>query len=186
VPRSVDLRPHPTTAGPDVASIVVNVDRTSDGFLRVRFELRGDCRRLVIPAPAAPRIAIGLWRHTCFEAFLALATDDAYHEYNLSPSGEWAAHAFRSYRDGGPVANEALRPTIRAETGDTALMLEARLPLMRLSPRHAREPLDVGLAAVVEASDGTRSYWAIRHPAERPDFHHREAFALHLEAPDSE
>lgn len=183
--RSVDLRAHPTTPSSDVASIRADVDRTSNGWLRVRFRLRGAGARLVIPEPTTPRMTSGLWRHTCFEAFVAIAGDAAYHEYNFSPSGEWAAHAFRGYRDGGFVEDEALRPTIHVERRDDILELEARFALARLSPRHARLPLDVGLSAVVEASDGTLSYWAIRHPADRPDFHRREAFTLHLEAPDS-
>ena len=39
-------------------------------------------------------------------------------------------------------------------------------------------------AAVVEETDGRLSYWALTHPAERPDFHHRDGFVLVLEGPD--
>ena len=38
----------------------------------------------------------------------------------------------------------------------------------------------VGISAVMEEQDGTNSYWALRHPPGKPDFHHREAFALEL------
>ena len=38
-------------------------------------------------------------------------------------------------------------------------------------------------AAVVEETDGRLSYWALTHPAERPDFHHRDGFVLPLEHP---
>jgi hypothetical protein len=37
------------------------------------------------------------------------------------------------------------------------------------------------LTAVVEDAHGRRSYWALRHPAGGPDFHHRDGFALVLE-----
>ena len=40
--------------------------------------------------------------------------------------------------------------------------------------------LQLGLAAVIETADGERAYFALRHPAERPDFHHRGGFALQL------
>jgi hypothetical protein len=33
---------------------------------------------------------------------------------------------------------------------------------------------------VIEAADGSLSYWALRHPPGKPDFHHRDAFALEL------
>ena len=36
----------------------------------------------------------------------------------------------------------------------------------------------VALAAVLEGSDGVLSYWALRHPAASPDFHHPESFQL--------
>jgi hypothetical protein len=185
VPRSADLRAHPTTPNPDVTSIAAELDRTADDSLLVRFRLRGARARLAIPQPATPRMARDLWRHTCFEAFVALAGDAAYHEYNFSPSGEWAVHAFRGYRDGGFVEDESLRPAIHADVRGDGLDVEARFSLARLSSRHARLPVDVGLCAVVEASDGTLSYWAIRHLADRPDFHRREAFALHLETPEA-
>lgn len=32
--------------------------------------------------------------------------------------------------------------------------------------------LRLALCAVIEASDGSLSYWALAHPADRPDFHH--------------
>ena len=38
----------------------------------------------------------------------------------------------------------------------------------------------VGLSAVIEAKDGSRSYWALAHPPGKPDFHHRDCFALRL------
>lgn len=40
-----------------------------------------------------------------------------------------------------------------------------------------------GLSAVVEETDGTKSYWALRHPPGVPDFHHPDCFALELPAP---
>jgi hypothetical protein len=33
----------------------------------------------------------------------------------------------------------------------------------------------------VEDVDGILSYWALRHPAGKPDFHHTDAFALQLD-----
>ncbi len=45
-------------------------------------------------------------------------------------------------------------------------------------------PSRLGLSAVIEETDGTKSYWALAHPAEGPpDFHHPDCFALTLPAP---
>ena len=41
------------------------------------------------------------------------------------------------------------------------------------------------LLAVIEAIDGF-SYWALRHPADKPDFHNTEGFALLLDPPLTE
>jgi hypothetical protein len=46
-----------------------------------------------------------------------------------------------------------------------------------------RARLRIGLTAVVEDASGALSYWSLRHPAGRPDFHHADAFALRLEPP---
>jgi hypothetical protein len=40
--------------------------------------------------------------------------------------------------------------------------------------------LDLALTTVIEASDGSKSYWALRHGAAQPDFHLRQSFTLAL------
>ena len=39
----------------------------------------------------------------------------------------------------------------------------------------------LGLSAVLEEKDGTKSYWALSHPnADKPDFHHPDCFVAQL------
>ncbi len=121
-----------------------------------------------------------LWRHTCFEAFIAVGRQPFYHEFNFAPSGEWAVYAFRRYRDGGLLADETMRPHITARSDGRQLELDTLVRLDRLSPIHARACLRIGLSAVIEAHDGF-SYWALHHPGRKPDFHHADGFALLLE-----
>lgn len=45
--------------------------------------------------------------------------------------------------------------------------------------------MQIALSAVIEEKDGTKSYWALRHPPGKPDFHHPDCFALTLEAPEA-
>ncbi|HKX21768.1 MAG TPA: hypothetical protein VJM81_00690, partial [Rhizorhapis sp.] len=40
----------------------------------------------------------------------------------------------------------------------------------------------LGLSAVIEEQDGAKSWWALVHPSEKPDFHLRDCFALQLRA----
>ena len=100
-----------------------------------------------------------------------------YREFNFSPSGEWAAYAFHSYRNGGVLENE-LSPGIVVSKTMERLELGAEI-CQGLVP-HDR-PLRLGLSAVVEDVDGILSYWALRHPPGKPDFHHTDAFALQLD-----
>jgi hypothetical protein len=146
------------------------------------FRLDGDLPRIRVPAAGVPRIATELWRHTCFEAFIAVDGQPAYYEFNLAPSGEWAVHAFSGYRDGGPLADETMRPDIAVRSTGRRLELDGLVRLDSLSAIHPRARLRIGLSAVIEASDGL-SYWALRHPGAKPDFHHADGFALLLEPP---
>jgi hypothetical protein len=42
------------------------------------------------------------------------------------------------------------------------------------------QPLFLGLSTVIEDDTGTLSYWALKHPSGKPDFHHPDAFALEI------
>jgi hypothetical protein len=185
VGHCIDLRCHPSTRPEAVRAIQVLVRRSVGGELQMTFRLEGDIGRIRVPTPGAPRINTELWRHTCFEAFIALEGQPAYHEFNFAPSGEWTVYAFCGYRNGGPLADERMSPQIAVRSTGSRLELDALVRLDRLSVVHPRASLRVGLSAVIEAGDGF-SYWALRHPADKPDFHQAEGFVLRLEPPDFE
>jgi hypothetical protein len=182
VEHCIDLRCHSSARSETVRAVEVRIRRSASAELQMTFRLDGDIRRIRVPPPAVPRIATQLWRHTCFEAFIAVEGQPAYHEFNFAPSGEWAVYAFSGYRNGGPLANEMMRPHIAVRTTDSRLELDALVRLDGLSAKHPRASLRIGLSAVIEASDGL-SYWALRHPADKPDFHHAAGFSLLLEPP---
>jgi hypothetical protein len=178
----IDLSCHPSAPTKTVRAIQVLVRRPLSAELELTFRLDGDIPRIQIPPMSAPRFATQLWRHTCFEAFIAVERQPAYHEYNFAPSGEWAVYALRGYRNGGPVANETMRPQIALRSTGSRLELDAVVRLESLSATHPRAVLRIGLSAVIEAIDG-HSYWALRHPADKPDFHDADGFSLLLEPP---
>jgi hypothetical protein len=181
VPVVAKLIPHPDVPDEAVASIVAHVTRRAGGELAVSFSVEGDLGRLRIPEARAPLFANRLWQHTCFECFVRAHGADAYHEFNFSPSGEWAHYAFERYRARAPAtaAQFDLAITARSNEG-TRLDLETCIPLESFLPQEASGPLDLGLSAVVEDSDGALSYWALAHPAGKPDFHHADAHTLKL------
>ncbi|HYC99348.1 DOMON-like domain-containing protein [Brevundimonas sp.] len=119
----------------------------------------------------------GLWRSTCFEVF-ALLRDGRYAEFNISPSGQWAAYGFSGYREGMANLEGPIR-VIRADrTGDDFEM--DAIVSWKDWPFIDR----IGLSAVIEDVDGNLSYWALAHPSDKPDFHHPDSFVLTLPPPE--
>jgi hypothetical protein len=54
-----------------VRSIAVEATRKRGGAVELLYTIEGDPARVRLPEPAPPRRVDGLWRHTCFEAFIA-------------------------------------------------------------------------------------------------------------------
>jgi hypothetical protein len=171
---SAALERHPEAACSALRGIRASVSRAAAGGLQVAFVLDGDIERVRVPSPRPARVAEGLWRHTCCEIFVARPGAPGYREFNLSPSGEWAAYDFTRYREGRVLDDPSLSPGIVVRTGAGALQLSASIAVSDA------QALLVGLAAVIEEKGGALSYWALRHAPGKPDFHHPDAFALTL------
>jgi len=152
--------------------------------LALTYALKGDLTGLRIPPAGPPRIADRLWQHTCFEVFIVVKGQPTYYEFNFSPSGEWAAYAFRGYRDGEWIEDDGLHPEIVVRSAASIFELEALVRLDRFLAIKPQVALGLGLSAVIEENDGTISYWALKHPPGKPDFHHPDSFALELALPD--
>lgn len=146
-----------------------------DGGLRIQYNILGDISLILIPAPKASSQVDGLWEHTCFEAFLGATHSDAYREFNFSPSGQWAAYDFSAYRkqhSKSKVATPDIRVVCETHRMElTASVAAADLPINLLDCA-----FQVNLTAVIEAKDGSKSYWALRHASPQPDFHQRSGF----------
>jgi hypothetical protein len=182
-PTSVSLVRHTASPTSAVRSIKAEISTTSNGALRLRYLLEGELEQLSIPAGAPPVRADELWRHTCFEAFIAASSSPAYCEFNFSPSAQWAAYGFTRYRQEMiPLeCGDSLPVGVRRSNG--RLELEARITSMALGRLSGSGAIRMALAAIVEEQQGRLSYWALAHPSSSPDFHHPGSFALHLQRP---
>ncbi|MDB5696424.1 MAG: hypothetical protein JWN21_1967 [Sphingomonas bacterium] len=168
---------HPDYPPRAVESVSVQVDRLPEGGLWLEYAVRGTAA-LLLPEEQEPGRADDLWTTTCFELFFKAAGGDAYSEFNLSPSFQWAAYGFDSYRTG--------MRELPAQSPDIEINLNAA-PYFFLAAEPWPPELIAGdgtlaLTAVIEEQGGVKSYWSLAHPPGAPDFHHPACFVGRLPA----
>lgn len=172
----IALQRHPDSRDA-ISGITVGVARRA-AVLSLRYRVAG-ASAVRLPAEAAPGRADHLWKHTCFEAFVGVPGTDAYYEFNLAPSRQWAAYRFDMYRNGVEMA-EGVNPRIVGQVAGDEFVLTAELDLAAVEDLPPDAPWRMALSAVIESVDGALAYWAIRHRPGKPDFHHPDCFALDL------
>jgi len=173
------LIPHPATPPAKPAlKLWVRVDYSgafgATATANIWYGVGAPMDRFLIPQADEPVRADDLWRTTCFEAFLRRTGDDAYREWNFAPSGSWASYDFSGYRHSIGDAPVTAEPYLRTEDNLTWWGLGATIAM------EAGVQWELGLSAVLEEADGTKSYWALAHPGEKPDFHHPGCFTARL------
>lgn len=177
----MQLISHASTPMPQVKSLAVALSATGDGGLAAHFDCRCGAGVLRLPHARPAQAADELWRHTCCELFAGVFDDAAYREFNCSPSGQWAMYGFSDnrVRDSCRLDLTLPMPRIIFASGAEGWTLDAWLEAAAL-PRGPAEKIQLSAAVVLEAADGSLSYWALQHVAAQPDFHRRESFALRL------
>ena len=174
----LQLVPHPASAPAHPSfEVWASVDHAAAfgaaATTNIWFGIGAPPARFVIPEGAGERVD-ELWRTTCFEAFLRAEGTEGYREWNFAPSGDWAAYDFEAYREGMTAAPVAAPPYVRMEDNFTWWSLGATIAV------DADTKWQLGLSAVIEEQDGTKSYWALAHASAKPDFHHPDCFTARL------
>jgi len=174
--EGLPLSCHPQTLSSAVQGISIDIRREGRA-LALSYKLTGDLGRLHLPAPLPPAQADRLWERTCFEAFVKPEGGSAYIEFNFDPARRWATYAFDQYRRAAALT-VIPAPRIGMPERNGGFVIAPTIYF------EAAGPVRVAFSAVIEETDGTKSYWALRHPPGKPDFHHPDCFALALGAPD--
>jgi hypothetical protein len=182
--QATPLLPHPSTPDEALSSITVEVDSPTSDLLVLYYRVTGDIDRIALPAQASSKAQDQLWKHTCFEAFISLPDSEGYLEFNFSPSSQWAAYRFADYRQGVHPVNLTPPPRVICRRREGELDIDVDLNLQSIPEltdaiRNGRE-LRLAVSAVIENDQGQICYWALAHPPGKPDFHHRDGFALVL------
>lgn len=153
--RTCDLGP--------IRAVTAAITATPQGC-EAEFRLDGHIPGIIVPPHAAPSRQDNLWQTTCFEIFWQPLGTPAYREFNLSPSGQWAAYDFDAFREGmrdAPVAAIA----VACSHDGAGLVLKASIAA------DLPAPAQVALNAVVQHVDGAQQFWAMAFPPGPPEFH---------------
>lgn len=173
-----DLVPHPATPPSEPLKLWAQVDYAgafgASATCNIWYGIEVPLGRFAVAHSDNPTRRDGLWKTTCFEAFVQEVGEQAYREYNFAPSGDWAAYDFSAPREGMREAALANPPYVRLEDNLTWWTLGATFAIEAL--RQWR----LGLSAVIEELNGTKSYWALAHGGNTPDFHDPACFTARL------
>lgn len=170
------LQPHAAIPPRSVSAIACAVGRDGNA-LRLTYTIAAAPGALRLPVSAPPLRIDGLWQTTCLELFV-VDGDGAYREFNFAPSGQWAAYSFTARREGMAPLAMPEPPAIRlaGQAGETVLSVAL--------PGIGTGALRLGITAVIEETDGTKSYWALHHGGDAPDFHDPDCFVVQLPPAD--
>ena len=153
--RDCDLGP--------IKAVTATIRATPSGC-EAEFRLDGAIDAIRLP-PAGPSLRTDdLWKTTCFEIFWQPIGATYYREFNLSPSGRWAAYDFDAFREGmrdAPV--DAI--SLATAHGDNGLVLKASIAA------ELPTPAQVALNAIVAHPDGGLQFWALAFPPGKAEFH---------------
>lgn len=164
---------HQTCALGPIRAVTASVAATPQGC-KARFRLEGHIPAINLPQRTTPERRDNLWKTTCFEIFWQPLGDTWYREFNLSPSGQWAAYDFDSFREGmrdAPVDAIA----IACSHDESGLVLEASIAAA------LPDPAQVALNAIVEHPDGSLQFWALAFAPGKPEFHSEACRAIIVE-----
>src|SRR5262245_22356564 len=130
----VQLIRHPSTPCAYVREFTVSVSSRGNGQLAFQYRLEGDLDVLQLPPPQRSAQADGLWKQTCFEAFVRLPGARSYFELNFSPSSEWAVYAFDDYREGMRPVSPPSAPKVVFRRHEDSLEANVDVELPTLPP----------------------------------------------------
>ena len=148
-----------------------------EGHLRVDFHIKGYVQELILePVAEYPVFRDEIWQSCCFELFVQAPNKTDYSEFNFAPNGDWAAYHFDDYRKGMKKLS-IKQPNIQLVKSNENL--DVIITLDNLT--NNMENSAIGLCVILESPEG-KSYWALKHCADKPDFHQKYCFLWQLEA----
>jgi len=152
-----------------------------DNKINVLFRMLGEINNIFFPKlTQRPSRKDELWNTTCCELFVAKSGQPGYWEYNLSPSHDWAIFKFSNYRTAKTDDLSITEIDINTKIDKNS---EFELnTILKLPGALIGQNLEIGVSSVIQNTLGEISYYALSHPVEKPDFHDRNCFTIHINA----
>lgn len=173
-----ELVPHAAYPPASVSSVTARIIDLDANWLRVRWRVEG-VQNLIVPKFAGRSRADGLWQTTCFEMFVKPRCGTSYLELNLSPSECWNVYAFNAPRTGMRELPMDREPDCTIRLGSSFAIFDAAIP----GDVIPSVKCDYALTCVIEEQGGAKSFWALCHSGDVPDFHEPACFTGELAAP---
>lgn len=153
--RNCDLGP--------IRAVTAQIAATPSGC-EAEFRLDGRIGAIALPGQGPSIRTDNLWQTTCFEIFWQPLGGTFYREFNLSPSGRWAAYDFDAFRKemrDAPVSAIA----VASSHSDGELILKATIAA------ELPAPAQVALNAIVDDGNDNLQFWALAFGPGKPEFH---------------
>ena len=146
-----------------------------DNRLKVNYEIRADVSQYNFLKKTKQQRVDELWRDSCFEIFIANRSSDEYYEINTSPSTEWNAYHFKSYKEKMNKSYIFSMPSIKNQQLANRYNFSFE---MSFQEGIFEKELLINLAVILLDREGVRHFYSINRRKGSPDFHDRDLYMI--------
>jgi len=149
---------------------IISTLKQNKNLLHLTFKLSGDLENYKLPKTEKEERKDELWRVSCFELFLATEEDEAYYEFNFSPTLAWNSYRLEYYRAEPKKIDEVELIEFEVKRTQETLLVEIVLDVQRVKFN------SYNLATILLNNQEEREFWSLKAKGDTPDFHSRLEF----------
>jgi len=149
---------------------IISTLKQNKNLLHLTFKVSGDLENYKLPKTKKEERKDELWRESCFELFLATEEDEAYYEFNFSPTLAWNVYRLEYYRAEPKMIDEVELVEFEVKQTKETLFIEIILDVQTLKFN------SYNLATILLNNQEEREFWSLKAKGDTPDFHSRLEF----------
>jgi len=144
---------------------IISTLEQNKNLLHLTFKLSGDIKHYKFPKTKKQERKDELWKESCFELFLATEDEEAYYEFNFSPTLAWNSYRLEYYRAEPKKIDEVELIEFEVKQTKETLLVEITLDVQTLK-------FDTyNLATILLNKQEEREFWSLKAKGDTPDFH---------------